>query len=94
MADSSRDLGDILGGCLPDDHYRQTNAEDYVNLFYDRLWKGAGRPRVLDLGCGDGRSLDVFRRRDPTVDWVGTDIADLPRAPGQVPRGTSPSTMA
>ena len=80
MGDSSGDLIDILGDCLPNDHCVQTNAEYYVNLFYDHLWKGAGIPRVLDLGCGDGKSLDVFRRRDPSVDWTGIDIADSPAA--------------
>jgi len=78
MADSSGDLIDILADCLPNDHCAQTSAEYYVDLFYDRLWNGGGKPRVLDLGCGDGRSLDVFRRRDPTVDWAGIDIADCP----------------
>ena len=78
MPDSSGDLSDILADRLPNDHCAQTSAEYYVDLFYDRLWKGDGKPRVLDLGCGDGRSLDVFRRRDPAVDWTGIDIADCP----------------
>jgi SAM-dependent methyltransferase len=76
MPDSSGDLIDILAECLPGDHCAQTSAEYYVNLFYDQLWKGTEKPRVLDLGCGDGRSLDLFRRRDPSVDWVGIDIID------------------
>lgn len=80
MGDSTGDLFDVLSNCLPDDHCAQTNAEYYVNHFYDHLWTGGGKPRVLDLGCGDGRSLDVFRRRDPSVDWTGIDIADSPAA--------------
>ncbi|MGH7368436.1 MAG: class I SAM-dependent methyltransferase [Candidatus Rokuibacteriota bacterium] len=80
MPDSSGDLIDILADCLPNDHCAQTSAEYYVDLLYDRLWKGDGKPRVLDLGYGDGRSLDVFRRRDPTVDWAGIDINDSPAA--------------
>ena len=78
MPDSSGDLIDILAGCLPGDHCAQTSAEYYLNLFYDRLWNGTGQSRVLDLGCGDGRSLDLFRRRDPSVDWAGIDIQDCP----------------
>ena len=81
MPDSSGDLIDILADCLPSDHCAQTSAEYFVNLFYDRLLKGDGKPRVLDLGCGDGRSLDVFRRRHPAVDWAGIDIADSPGRP-------------
>jgi len=33
---------------------------------------------VLDLGCGTGRSLDVFRKHDPAVDWCGLDIETSP----------------
>jgi SAM-dependent methyltransferase len=33
---------------------------------------------VLDLGCGPGFSVDVFRMRDPNVDWVGLDLPDSP----------------
>ena len=80
MGDSSGDLIDVLSDCLPNDHCAQTSAEYYVNRFYDHLWNGAGKPRILDLGCGDGRSLDVFRRRDHSVDWTGIDIADSPGA--------------
>jgi SAM-dependent methyltransferase len=29
---------------------------------------------VLDLGCGDGGSVELFRARDPGVDWIGLDI--------------------
>jgi SAM-dependent methyltransferase len=32
--------------------------------------------RVLDLGCGPGDSVDLFRAAVPDVDWVGADIAD------------------
>ena len=60
-----------------------------MDLFYDRLWNGGGKPRVLDVGCGDGRSLDVFRRRDPTVDWAGIDIADSPAVRKRTSAGAS-----
>ena len=33
---------------------------------------------VLDLGCGDGRSIDLFRRLLPDVAWTGVDIAKSP----------------
>ncbi len=29
---------------------------------------------MLDLGCGSGDSVDLFRARDPRVEWVGLDI--------------------
>ncbi len=34
--------------------------------------------RVLDLGCGDGRSIDWFKRAGLKVDWKGLDIEGSP----------------
>jgi SAM-dependent methyltransferase len=66
----------LLGPAIPRDHARQTLADGYISLAPGRP---ADRPwRVLDLGCGDGRSFDAFRRRDPEVDWVGLDLEDSP----------------
>lgn len=36
------------------------------------------RVRVLDLGCGDGRSVDWFRRSAADFEWKGLDIGDSP----------------
>jgi SAM-dependent methyltransferase len=60
------DLRNSLGGRVPGDHARQTIAEEYAA----RL----GRGDVMDLGCGPGDSVDLFRRLDPGVHWVGVDI--------------------
>jgi SAM-dependent methyltransferase len=30
--------------------------------------------RVIDLGCGSGRSVDQFRAVNPSIEWVGLDI--------------------
>ena len=35
---------------------------------------------MLDLGCGAGDSVDVFRARDPEVQWVGLDVPGSPEA--------------
>lgn len=34
------------------------------------------RPLVVDLGCGRGDSVDLFRAADPGVRWVGVDLPD------------------
>ena len=62
------DLGDLLADRIPRDHSRQTLA--------DALARPAAS--VLDLGCGAGDYIDVFRGLDPGVQWVGADIADSP----------------
>jgi SAM-dependent methyltransferase len=66
-------LWELLRPYLPDDHARQVSARYYV----ERLMTQPQPPkRVMDLGCGRGDSVDLFRRYDPDVDWVGVDIAD------------------
>jgi SAM-dependent methyltransferase len=62
----------LLQAALPSDHARQTLADQYIERELGRV---AGRPwRVLDLGCGDGSSVDYFRATDPSVEWVGLDL--------------------
>jgi SAM-dependent methyltransferase len=62
------DLGALLGRRIPSDHSRQTLADAYAGRGL-----GAGS-RVMDLGCGRGDSVDLFRSLQPDVDWVGVDI--------------------
>jgi SAM-dependent methyltransferase len=71
-----RELAALLDGIIPTDHARQMIAEAYIGLDVGRP---SGRPwRVLDVGCGPGFSVDVFRMRDPEVQWVGLDLPDSP----------------
>jgi SAM-dependent methyltransferase len=71
-----RELAALLGGTIPTDHARQMIAETYIG---GDVGRPSGRPwRVLDVGCGPGFSVDVFRMRDPDVQWVGLDLPDSP----------------
>ena len=71
------DLGELLGHRIPRDHSRQTVADEYGALCLQRL--GRSRPpRVMDLGCGRGDSVDHFRALDPAVRWVGVDVERSP----------------
>jgi SAM-dependent methyltransferase len=70
-------LWKLLQPHIPNDHARQVNARYYL----DNVMSGPDPPRhVLDLGCGAGNSVDAFRGHDPSVDWVGVDIADSQEA--------------
>jgi SAM-dependent methyltransferase len=64
------DLGELLGHRIPSDHSRQVLADHYAERLRPR--------RVLDLGCGTGDSVDLFRSVDPGVSWVGADIEESP----------------
>jgi SAM-dependent methyltransferase len=64
------DLGQLLGDRIPADHSRQVLADHYAQ----RLRAA----RVMDLGCGPGDSIDLFRAVDPAVSWVGVDIEESP----------------
>ena len=73
-----RDLKELLGDAVPHDHARQTLADRYIER---EIGRRDGQPwRVLDLGCGTGSSVDVFRARDPDVEWVGLDVPASPEA--------------
>lgn len=71
------DLIQLLGDRIPGDSARQA-----VALRELPRWAAAAGPaaRVLDLGCGEGASVDSFRAADPEVRWVGVDIGDSAEA--------------
>lgn len=66
------DLRELLGGRVPGDDARQTPAEHMAA----RALEGLQAPVVLDVGCGNGRSVEIFRANAPGAKWVGVDIED------------------
>ena len=65
-------LAQLLAPYLPTDHARQVTAAYYV----DALMRAHPRPvAVMDLGCGTGDSVDLFRSYDPEIRWLGIDVA-------------------
>lgn len=71
------DLAELLGRRIPVDHSRAVLADHYAA----RYLGAPGRPpapRVLDLGCGTGASVDLFRSLEPRVRWTGADIERSP----------------
>ncbi len=75
MASSEDHLYELLKDCIPNDHSQQVSPQFFVDKLYERGPKGR---KVLDLGCGRGKSVDLFRRWDPDVEWHGADVALSP----------------
>jgi SAM-dependent methyltransferase len=77
------DLGELLGARIPRDHSRQTVADDYAGRYLSRDDRPAA-PRVMDLGCGQGDSVDLFRSLEPKVRWTGVDLERSPEVDERV----------
>jgi len=73
------DVRELLGHRIPGDHARQIAAEHYAELWARRLRvRSDERALVVDLGCGPGDSVDLFRTLDPDVHWIGVDLERSP----------------
>jgi len=68
-------LYDILKHVLPMDHSRQSTARDEVQA---RVAGGFAPTELLDLGCGNGNSIDFFKTVVPKTRWIGVDIDSSP----------------
>jgi ubiquinone/menaquinone biosynthesis C-methylase UbiE len=67
------DLADLLGSRIPADHSRSLLADELAAGYMARPDRPPA-PRVLDLGCGTGDSVDLFRSLEPRVRWTGADV--------------------
>jgi len=72
------DVRALLGDRVPADHARQIAAEHWIARFYAARRDAPRAARVIDLGCGAGDSVDVFRRFDSEVRWLGVDLESSP----------------
>ncbi|MCW7538926.1 class I SAM-dependent methyltransferase [Aquabacterium sp. A7-Y] len=70
-----QELYDFLKAAIPEDDCRQASAESVLEA---RVARGFLPSEVLDFGCGDGRSIDLFKRLLPKTRWTGIDIAASP----------------
>ena len=66
---------DLLRPFLPSDQSRQATAEHYARRAAREI---GGIERILDLGCGEGDSADLFREISPNAACFGVDIDDSP----------------
>lgn len=74
-------MWDELKNCLPTDSARQVNAMYYARVLGPKLGVGS---KILDVGCGTGVSLDLFREVSPESHWLGVDIESSPEVSARV----------
>ena len=66
----------LIEEAIPDDHARTSSAEDLLSGVLDA--RAPGALDILDLGCGDGRGLDLVRGFRPEARYTGVDIETSP----------------
>jgi ubiquinone/menaquinone biosynthesis C-methylase UbiE len=71
------DLAALLDDRIPADHSRAVLADSYAGRYLAQPGRPPA-PRVLDLGCGAGDSVDLFRSLEARVEWTGADIEHSP----------------
>ena len=69
------DLRALLRPAIPTAAPRRCWPTTWSPRLLARLPSGA---RVVDVGCGPGDSVDLFRAADPAVRWVGVDLEASP----------------
>lgn len=68
----SETLRKKIKDCIPFDCSNQCSLSSYIVSHKSHVNK------VLDLGCGNGNSLDMFMSINSHVDWFGLDIESSP----------------
>lgn len=74
-------FSDLLNAYIPNDHSRQVKSEYFVDSL---LGKGNKIRKVMDLGCGLGKSRDYFMKKSSNIKWVGLDVEESPEAQQQI----------
>ncbi|MCG9879922.1 MAG: class I SAM-dependent methyltransferase [Bacteroidia bacterium] len=69
----SRQLLQLIGNAIPNDHSKQVTSSYYI-----RQISSDNEIKVLDLGCGNGKSLESFLSQNKSTNWFGLDITDSP----------------
>lgn len=61
---------DVISNFIPEYDCKQSSSERLTEYFI----KDRQINNILDLGCGEGDSIDFFRKIAPNAKWIGIDI--------------------
>lgn len=63
---------DILRSFVPHTGSAQISSNYYLDMIIGKI------NIVMDLGCGEGNSIDYFRGKNHNIKWVGLDVISSP----------------
>lgn len=66
-------MHDLPENIIPKDSSKQVVSSYYVDYAFD---KQNNIRTVMDLGCGSGKSVHMFKKKSPDIKWVGLDITN------------------
>lgn len=62
---------------LSNDHSKQTTGQKLLQQFLKKNKNNI--ENVMDLGCGQGKTANIFLKANPQIKWAGLDIEDSPQ---------------
>ncbi len=83
----AKDYDQVLGNTIPDELNENTYFAEYKIALMAKRLQGVAVPRILDFGCGAGRSLPFLRQYFPDSEVWGYDVSpgSLAVAAGHTP---------
>ena len=68
---------------IPDDYSTQANLDKMITKIIKDNFGSKKVLRVLDLGCGQGYSINFFNKVSNNIEWFGIDLENSPEVSGK-----------
>lgn len=87
---ASQEIYKAIWNHIPDDHSRSQSIHCYIKQIFS---KHPDITTILDLGCGEGDSIDLFGNVKSDVIWHGVDIEGSPEVKKRLRKSDSISSF-